>query len=150
MDELVRIHFLEKTICREKTFFNLNTGEYTPYLKDVAFFKGQEKIVLQNCGRIDFRSLEEYITGDGYQALYKVLTQMKQEQVIQEISDAKLRGRGGSGFPTGLKWKLASKNESDVKYVICNANEGDRSRVIRPGWPDTMHGTRYIWKIVVG
>lgn len=125
MDELVRIHFLEKTICREKTFFNLNTGEYTPYLKDVPFFKGQEKIVLQNCGRIDFRSLEEYIAGDGYQALHEVLTQMNQEQVIQEISDAKLRGRGGSGFPTGLKWKLASKSKSDVKYVICNANEGD-------------------------
>jgi NADH-quinone oxidoreductase subunit F len=125
MDELVRIHFLEKTICREKTFFNLNTREYIPYLKDVPFFKGQEKIVLHNCGRIDFRSLEEYIANDGYLALHKALTQMSRDQVIQEISDAKLRGRGGGGFPTGLKWKLAGKNESDDKYVICNANEGD-------------------------
>ena len=125
MDELVRIHFTEKTICREKTFFNLNTGEYIPYLKEVPFFKGQEKIVLKRCGSIDYGSLEEYIANDGYLALNKALTQMDPDQVIQEVSAAKLRGRGGSGFPTGFKWSLAKKNDSADKYVICNANEGD-------------------------
>jgi len=81
--------------------------------------------VLRNVGVIDPRNIEDYIANDGYMALGKVLTEMTPEEVIQEVLDAKLRGRGGAGFPTGLKWRFARQAEGDVKYIICNADEGD-------------------------
>ncbi|NLN71067.1 MAG: NADH-quinone oxidoreductase subunit NuoF [Chloroflexi bacterium] len=83
------------------------------------------RVVLQNIGEIDPRNIEDYFAFDGYMALGKVLTEMSPDDVIQEILDAKLRGRGGAGFPTGLKWRFAKQAEGDVKYIICNADEGD-------------------------
>ena len=83
------------------------------------------RVVLRNVGVIDPRNIEDYIANDGYMALGKVLTEMTPEEVIQEVLDAKLRGRGGAGFPTGLKWRFARQAEGDVKYIICNADEGD-------------------------
>ncbi len=83
------------------------------------------RVVLRNVGVIDPRNIEDYIANDGYMALGKVLTEMTPEEVIQEVLDAKLRGRGGAGFPTGLKWRFAHQAEGDVKYIICNADEGD-------------------------
>lgn len=83
------------------------------------------RVVLRNIGEIDPRNIEDYFAKDGYMALGKVLTEMSPEDVIQEILDAKLRGRGGAGFPTGLKWKFARQAEGNVKYIICNADEGD-------------------------
>ncbi|MDY0125310.1 MAG: NuoF family protein, partial [Anaerolineaceae bacterium] len=83
------------------------------------------RVVLRNIGEIDPRNIEDYFAKDGYMALGKVLTEMSPEEVIQEILDAKLRGRGGAGFPTGLKWKFARQAEGNVKYIICNADEGD-------------------------
>ena len=83
------------------------------------------RVVLRNIGEIDPRNIEDYFAKDGYMALGKVLTEMSPEEVIQEILDAKLRGRGGAGFPTGLKWKFARRAEGNVKYIICNADEGD-------------------------
>ncbi|MEG0109670.1 MAG: NADH-quinone oxidoreductase subunit NuoF [Oscillospiraceae bacterium] len=94
-------------------------------LDDTAFYKKQMRIALRNCGVINPENIDEYIAFDGYQALGKVLKEMKPQDVIDSILDSGLRGRGGGGFPTGLKWKLAAGNESDQKYVCCNADEGD-------------------------
>ena len=99
-------------------------GEKTA-LKDTAFYKPQQRVVLRNCGLIDPESIDEYIAMDGYAALGKVLTEMTPEQVIDEIKKSGLRGRGGGGFPTGVKWSLCAPNKADQKYVVCNADEGD-------------------------
>ena len=94
-------------------------------LSDTDFYKKQHRIALRNCGVIDPENIEEYIGTGGYQALGKALTEMTPDQVIQTLLDAGLRGRGGAGFPTGLKWKLCRQNDADQKYVCCNADEGD-------------------------
>jgi NADH-quinone oxidoreductase subunit F len=96
-----------------------------PSWREVPFFRGQKKIVLRNCGLIGADDIEEYIAVGGYQALYKVLIDNTPEMVIEQIKASKLRGRGGAGFPTGLKWEALRKAKSDRKYVICNADEGD-------------------------
>ena len=94
-------------------------------LSDTDFYKKQHRIALRNCGVINPENIEEYIGTGGYQALGKVLTEMTPDDVIQTLLDAGLRGRGGAGFPTGLKWKLCKQNDADQKYVCCNADEGD-------------------------
>ena len=91
----------------------------------IPFFALQQKIVLRNCGEIDPGNIEEYIARDGYEALAKALTEMTPEQVVDEIKKSGLRGRGGGGFPTGLKWEFTAKAQGDQKYVVCNADEGD-------------------------
>ena len=93
--------------------------------KHMGFYKKQMRIALRNCGFIDPQNIEEYVGADGYSALAKCLGEMTPEQVINEIKLSGLRGRGGGGFPTGLKWEIASKNHADQKYVVCNADEGD-------------------------
>ena len=94
-------------------------------LDETAFYKKQLRVALRNCGVINPENIDEYIAFDGYAALGKVLTEMTPEQVIQTMRDSGLRGRGGAGFPTGLKWKFAAGNKADQKYVCCNADEGD-------------------------
>ena len=95
-------------------------------LSETKFYKKQHRVALRNCGVINPENIEEYIAMDGYFALNKVLTEMTPDEVIQTILDSGLRGRGGGGFPTGLKWKFASNNRGEVKkYVACNADEGD-------------------------
>ncbi len=94
-------------------------------LEDMKFFKRQKRVALRNCGVIDPESIDEYLAYDGYRALEKVLFTMTPEEVIQTVKDSKLRGRGGAGFSVGLKWELTAIQESDVKYVLCNADEGD-------------------------
>jgi NADH-quinone oxidoreductase subunit F len=91
----------------------------------LPFFKGQKKIVLRNCGLISADEIEEYIAVGGYQALYKVLIDNMPDMVIEQIKASKLRGRGGAGYPTGLKWEVLRKAKTDKKYLICNADEGD-------------------------
>ncbi len=93
--------------------------------KELSFMKNQKRIALRNTGIIDPNKVEEYIERDGYKALNKVLTKMEAKDVITEIEDSGLRGRGGAGFPTGLKWKFTRDSESEQKYVVCNADEGD-------------------------
>jgi len=92
---------------------------------DINFFKHQKRVALRNCGVIDPEKIEEYIARDGYFALAKVLKEMTREEVIDVITKSGLRGRGGGGFPTGIKWKFAYNATGDVKYVVCNADEGD-------------------------
>src|SRR5215469_7529875 len=92
---------------------------------DVPFFERQKKIVLENSGEIDPERIEEYIARDGYLALTRALTEMKPQQVIAEITTSGLRGRGGAGYPTGLKWSTVAKATGTQKFVICNADEGD-------------------------
>jgi bidirectional [NiFe] hydrogenase diaphorase subunit len=89
------------------------------------FFTAQVKIVLENCGSMDAERIEDYIAGGGYTALAKVLTEMQPGDVVEEVRRSGLRGRGGAGYPTGLKWGIVRKVKSDVKYVVCNADEGD-------------------------
>ncbi|MGD9122265.1 MAG: NADH-ubiquinone oxidoreductase-F iron-sulfur binding region domain-containing protein, partial [Desulfobacterales bacterium] len=95
------------------------------YRNQIPFYAKQERRVLANCGRIDPTRIEDYIADGGYQALVKALSKMSPEQVVEEVLTAKLRGRGGAGFPTGLKWKFARQAEGRPKYTVCNADEGD-------------------------
>jgi NADH-quinone oxidoreductase subunit F len=104
--------------------YGLGYPEVGPW-NALPFFKGQKKIVLRNCGLINPEDIEESIAVGGYQALYKVLIDARPENVIEQIKSARLRGRGGAGFLTGNKWDFLAKAKSDIKYVICNADEGD-------------------------
>jgi len=122
---------IETTIINENFFAKKLLGSFgkendgIPKLKDVPFFKKQQKVVLENCGVINPNSIDEYIAAGGFKALDKTLRLMSHEQVINEIKTSGLRGRGGGGFLTGLKWEMAYKKEADKKYLICNADEGD-------------------------
>lgn len=122
---IVASHLASGKIKTENTYFDRKKGEYIPYIKDIDFFKNQVKIALKNCGSIDYASLEEYISKDGYFAIAKVLEGMSRENVVDEIKKSGLRGRGGAGFPTGLKLESGMKAEGEVKYLVCNADEGD-------------------------
>ncbi|MGM0603647.1 MAG: NADH-quinone oxidoreductase subunit NuoF [Bacillota bacterium] len=104
--------------------------EYTalkelPYYKELDFYKKQKRIVLQNCGLIDPEKIDDYIEKKGYQAAAKAITQMESKEIIEEVKNSGLRGRGGGGFPTGLKWQFAKDAEGEKKYIVCNADEGD-------------------------
>lgn len=93
--------------------------------KGMGFYKKQIRIALRNCGLIDPENIDEYLAADGYEAMGRVMAEMTPEEAIQEMIDSGLRGRGGGGFPTGIKWQIASKVEGKQKYVVCNADEGD-------------------------
>ena len=123
--EIVQEHLLKGRVVSRLLRTELVDGKTVPTLQEIGFFQKQQKIVLRNCGVIDPQRIEEYIARDGYSALAKAVTEMTPDQVIQEIKKAGLRGRGGAGFPTGLKWEFTRKAAGDVKYVICNADEGD-------------------------
>src|SRR5665647_2988990 len=125
MPHIVKEHIKKGKIATKYCFKDPETGKEIPNMQEINFFKHQKKIVLRNCGTIDFASIEEYIAKDGYFALCKALTSMTPEAVVDEIKKSGMRGRGGGGFPTGTKWEMASKVDSDQKYIICNADEGD-------------------------
>ncbi|MFQ5965014.1 MAG: NADH-quinone oxidoreductase subunit NuoF [Candidatus Scalinduaceae bacterium] len=103
----------------------VEAGKRIPYIKDVPFYNKQKKVVLRNCGIIDPNNIEQYIARKGYEGFTKALLKLKQVDIINEIKDSGLRGRGGAGFPTGIKWEFAKKAKGDAKYIICNADEGD-------------------------
>jgi NADP-reducing hydrogenase subunit HndC len=118
------------------------TNERVSDSKHMSFYKKQMRIALRNCGAINPENINDYIVNDGYQALGKVLTQMGAQQTIDIIKKSGLRGRGGGGFPTGLKWEITSKSQADEKYVVCNADEGDpgafMDRAILEGDPHSV------------
>jgi NADH-quinone oxidoreductase subunit F len=124
-EEIVGEHLLKGRVVSKLAAEAGAAGQVTPPLQDLSFFRKQVKIVLRNCGLIDPMRIEEYIARDGYQALAKALSEMKPEAVIDEIKRSGLRGRGGAGFPTGLKWEFCRRSPGEVKYVLCNADEGD-------------------------
>ena len=119
-------HIMKGLICKDLLYPETvhEDGEILP-LSQTNFYAKQMRIALRNCGVIDPENIEEYIALDGYQALYKVLTSMTQDQVIDVMLASGLRGRGGAGFPTGRKWAFCKATKSDIKYVCCNADEGD-------------------------
>ena len=123
--EIVAEHLLKgRVVTRLLYEETTKTDKITP-LNETDFYKKQHRVALRNCGVINPEDIEEYIGTGGYEALGIVLTEKKPEDVIQILLDSGLRGRGGAGFPTGLKWKFAAANEADQKYVCCNADEGD-------------------------
>ncbi|HWT76531.1 MAG TPA: NADH-quinone oxidoreductase subunit NuoF [Mobilitalea sp.] len=124
--EIVSEHLLKGRIVTRLLYKEMVTDDGgIKSLNDTDFYKKQHRIALRNCGVINPENIDEYIGTNGYEALGKVLTEYSPDQVIQTILDSGLRGRGGGGFPTGLKWKLAKGNDADQKYVCCNADEGD-------------------------
>jgi len=123
--EIVSEHLLKGRIVTRLVYKETVTEEGIKSLSDTDFYKKQHRIALRNCGIINPENIDEYIATDGYEALGRVLTEYTPDQVIQTILDSGLRGRGGGGFPTGLKWKFAKGYDADQKYVCCNADEGD-------------------------
>ena len=123
--EIVSEHLLKGRVVTRLLYQETVTQAGVKALIDTDFYKKQHRIALRNCGVINPEVIEEYIGTGGYEALGKVLTEMTPDDVIKCLMDSGLRGRGGGGFPTGLKWKLAKQNDADQKYVCCNADEGD-------------------------
>ena len=126
VNEIVMEHMLKGRPVTRLIYDESVTAEGVKSLNDTTFYSKQHRVALRNCGVIDPEKIDEYIARDGYEALGRVLTTMTPDEVIQLILDSGLRGRGGAGFPTGLKWKFACANRGQVqKYVCCNADEGD-------------------------
>lgn len=123
--EIVEKHLKGGQIVERLLFHDPVTKEPIKAFEDILFFKGQKRVVLKNSGSINPENIEEYMAQDGYLALEKVLKEMSPEEVIEEVKQSGLRGRGGGGFPTGRKWEFARKSQDKPKYVICNADEGD-------------------------
>ncbi|MDD3298133.1 MAG: NADH-quinone oxidoreductase subunit NuoF [Firmicutes bacterium] len=125
VEEIVSEHLLKGRIVKRLVYEESIDKDVIKSLDNVDFYKKQLRIALRNCGVIDPENIDEYIAMDGYKAIAKALTEMTPQQVIDEIKKSGLRGRGGAGFPTGVKWGFAAPNKSDKKYVVCNADEGD-------------------------
>ena len=123
--EIIAEHVIKGRQVTRLLYLNPETDKHVSDSKHMGFYRKQLRIALRNCGFIDPENIEEYISRDGYAALAKCLTEMTPAQVIEEMKKSGLRGRGGGGFPTGLKWDITSKSQADQKYVVCNADEGD-------------------------
>ena len=125
VEEIVESHLFKGRIVERLLYHEPLTHESIPNYSEINFYKKQHRLVLENCGAINPEQIEEYIAVGGYEALAKAVTTMSPEDVIEEIKKSGLRGRGGGGFPTGMKLQFAKASVSDKKYVICNADEGD-------------------------
>ena len=123
--EIVALTLKQDRLVDHLTYRDPRTGNPIYHRNQIPFYKKQVKRVLANCGRIDPTKIEHYIAAGGYQAMVKALLRRTPEQVIDEVTEAKLRGRGGAGFLTGIKWDFARQSEGRPKYIICNADEGD-------------------------
>lgn len=124
-EEIVESHLINEKIVERLLFIDPRTKEKIHDGKDMQFYRKQVRIALKNCGVINPEDIDDYIIHDGYKALEKVIKTMSSEDVINEIKESGLRGRGGGGFPTGLKWEFTKKAVNKEKYVVCNADEGD-------------------------
>lgn len=123
--EIVVEHILKGRVVQRLTYKSPETGSYITNQEDISFFKQQTRVALRNCGQINPERIEEYVANNGYFALGKALKDMTPQEVIQTVKTSGLRGRGGAGFPTGLKWEFTAASPGPVKYVVCNADEGD-------------------------
>ncbi len=123
--EIIEGHLLQGKILTEKTYYDSNKDIHIPFIDDIEYFKNQTKIALRNCGSITFASLEDYIAHDGYLAIAKVLEDFTPQTATEEIIESRLRGRGGAGFPMGIKLEAGMNAKDKTKYLICNADEGD-------------------------
>ena len=123
--EIVEEHLLKGRVVPRLVSHAPGTEKSIAEMRDVEFFNRQVKIVLRNSGLIDPLKIEDYIARDGYAALAKALTDMTPETIVAEVLASGLRGRGGAGFPTGLKWRFAQQQKEETKYILCNADEGD-------------------------
>lgn len=152
-EEIINTHILEGKTVERLLCKDINNS-VVQRLDELTFYKKQERIALKNCGIIDPENIDEYIAFDGYKALEKVLFEMSQDDVINEITDSGLRGRGGAGFPTGKKWYFTKIAEGDQKYVVCNADEGDpgafMDRSILEGDPHSVIESMMIAGYAVG
>ena len=139
---IVTEHLLKGRIVDNLLYVAPDTQQKVHSYSDMVFFNRQVRIALRNTGKIDPLNIEEYIAEDGYRALAKVLTEMTPGDVIDVLKRSGLRGRGGAGFPTGLKWDFTRRAKGDQKYVVCNADEGDpgafMDRSIIEGDPHTI------------
>lgn len=123
-EEIIESHIIKGELVNRLLCKDVD-GTLTKRLDDLSFYKKQKRIALKNCGIIDPENIEEYIAFDGYKALEKVLFNMSQDDVIKEITESGLRGRGGAGFLTGKKWEFTKMAKGEQKYIVCNADEGD-------------------------
>ena len=123
--EIVQETILEGQLINRLLWREPAEIESLPQFRDTPFTRKQLRIALRNCGLIDPESIEDYVAREGYRALAKVLTELSPEEVIREVKESGLRGRGGAGFPAGVKWELCRKSPGEIKYTICNADEGD-------------------------
>ncbi len=123
--EIIAEHAVKGRRVERLLYVDPTNKQQIPDSKGMGFYKKQIRIALRNCGLIDPENIDEYLAADGYEAMGKVLSEMTPEEAIQEMIDSGLRGRGGGGFPTGIKWQIASKVPGEQKYVVCNADEGD-------------------------
>ena len=122
---IIEEHIIKGNLVEQCIYSEPITDNKLPKQDDLPFYKKQIRIALKNCGLINPEDIRQYIALDGYQALGKALFEMYPEKVIDEIKRSGLRGRGGGGFPTGVKWEMSRKSKSEIKYFICNADEGD-------------------------
>jgi len=123
--EILSLTIIKGEIIDRLLYVDPNTGERFVYEDDVPFYKKQQRLLLSNNNKIDPTSIDDYLAIGGYAAASKVLTKMSPQQIIEQIKQSGLRGRGGGGFPTGVKWESCRKAKGDTKYVICNCDEGD-------------------------
>ncbi|SDL34275.1 (2Fe-2S) ferredoxin domain-containing protein, partial [Natronincola ferrireducens] len=142
IERIAEEHLLKGRIVTDLLYKESIEEDKIKAIDEVSFYKKQQRVALRNCGLINPEVIEEYIAFDGYQALGKVLLEMTPEEVIDVIKGSGLRGRGGGGFPTGLKWEFTAKAQGDQKYVACNADEGDpgafMDRSVLEGDPHVM------------
>ena len=140
--EIIASHIARGEVIEDYTFYDYSLGKHVPNIDDIGFFKKQVKIALRNCGSIEYSDMAAYIANDGYFAAYKALHELSPQMVVDEIKKAGIKGRGGAGFPTGVKWEAALKQPGDEKYIVCNADEGDpgafMDRSIIEGDPHTV------------
>jgi NADH-quinone oxidoreductase subunit F len=139
---IIEEHIVKGKLVEECIYHEPETGNRFPKQSDIPFYKKQLRIALRNCGLINPEDIRQYIAFDGYEALGRVLSSMTPEEVIDEVKRSGLRGRGGGGFSTGLKWEMARKSQSEIKYIVCNADEGDpgafMDRSILEGDPNSV------------
>lgn len=154
VDDIVNKTILGDEVIEKLLYFDTNEKKRIISHKDATFYKHQHKIALRNIGEIDPKNIDDYLERDGYKALHKVLFSMTQDEVIKEVEESNLRGRGGAGFPTGSKWRTCADYSNNPKYVVCNGDEGDpgafMDRSIMEGDPNTVIEGMIICGYVIG